>query len=279
MLLIERTPQLVSWRRALPPDRRVGFVPTMGYLHEGHTSLMDRVRARCDEMVVSIYVNPLQFGADEDLDRYPRDPEGDAAQCREHGADLLYMPPTLYPPGFCTRVQVDRLTSGLCGASRPGHFEGVTTVVARLFGLVGPHVAAFGEKDYQQLRVVEQMVEDLALGVEILPGPVVREPDGLALSSRNRYLSPDQRRRAASLSRALFAMRDSHHTQVAALRDLATRHLDVDTLDYLEVVDARSLEPLATVDRPARALVAAIVGSTRLIDNVALGPSLPSTGR
>jgi pantoate--beta-alanine ligase len=170
--------------------QRVGLVPTMGALHRGHLSLMERLRPLCDWLVVSIYVNPLQFGPTEDLSRYPRDPEGDAALCASAGVDAILMPPTLYPPGHRTRVTVSGLTEGLCGASRPGHFEGVTTVVARLFGLVLPHVAIFGEKDYQQLAVLRRMTADLALPIEVLGGALVRDHDGLALSSRNVYLGP-----------------------------------------------------------------------------------------
>jgi len=258
-----------AWRAG---GARVGFVPTMGFLHRGHASLMDLARARCDRVVVSIYVNPLQFGPTEDLDRYPRDPEGDRALCEAHAVDLVFVPATLYPPGFATRVRVDGLTAGLCGAVRPGHFEGVATVVARLFGIVPAQVAVFGEKDWQQYVVIRRMAEDLALGVEVVAGPLVRDDDGLALSSRNRYLSPAERARGLTLHRALFAMRDGHEASVPALLEAGRAVLDVDRLDYLAVVDPWTLEPLERVDRPARALVAALVGSTRLIDNVALDP-------
>ena len=251
---------------------RVGFVPTMGFLHEGHTALMDAVRPLVDRLVVSIYVNPLQFGPNEDLDRYPRDPEGDSQKCQAHGTDLLFMPTDLYPDGFRSSVAVHGLTAGLCGASRPGHFDGVTTVVCRLFNLVGCHLAAFGEKDFQQLAVIQQMVRDLAMPVEILPVPLVRDTDGLALSSRNKYLDPDQRRRALSLSGSLnrlAAEAAAGERSVAVLIERAIDRLDCDALDYLEVVDAQTLEPLSTLhDRPARALVAARYGATRLIDNV-----------
>jgi len=252
--------------------RRIGFVPTMGYLHHGHASLVDLARNHADVVVVSIYVNPLQFGPDEDLDRYPRDADGDTATCRQHGAAVVFMPPTLYSPDFRTTVRVEGLTDRLCGAHRPGHFDGVTTVVARLFGIVRPHIAVFGEKDYQQLAVIRRMSRDLALGVEIVPGPLVRDRDGIALSSRNRYLSPDERRRGLSLSRALRTMRDADEADVAALRAIGLSLLELDQLDYLEVVDADSLEPLERLDRPARALVAGTVGATRLIDGMDLEP-------
>lgn len=259
---------------------RVGFVPTMGFLHRGHTSLFDLARARCDWLVASIYVNPLQFGAGEDLSTYPRDPEGDAAKARAHGVDCLFTPPDLYDPDHSTRVRVTGLTEGLCGASRPTHFEGVTTVVARLFGVVQPHVAVFGEKDYQQLAVIRRMVRDLALPVEVLGGPLVRDEDGVALSSRNAYLSPVERRRARSLSRALFALAEAARggeRSAEALLAAARAAVDCDRLDYLELRDAVSLQPLRVVDRPARAFGAAFYGRTRLIDNVAVHPPQPAS--
>lgn len=257
------------WRRA---GEEVGFVPTMGYLHRGHVSLMALARPRCSRLVVSIYVNPLQFAPTEDLGRYPRDPEGDAAQCAGVGCDVLFMPEQLYPPGFRTTVHVRDLTARWEGAMRPDHFDGVSTVVARLFGLVQPTLAVFGEKDYQQLAVVRAMVRDLALPTEIIPGPLVRDADGLALSSRNVYLSPELRRRALSLHRALHAIRDN--TAPLAERLVLGRALiEADAIDYLAVVDADSLEPVETLapGQVARAVVAARYGQTRLLDNVAVG--------
>ena len=261
--------QCLAWRAQ---GLRVGFVPTMGFLHAGHTSLMDIARQRCDRLVVSIYVNPLQFDPGEDLAVYPRDPEGDSAKCQAHGADLLFMPSELYPSDFSTVVRVDGVSSGLCAEARPNHFQGVTTVVARLFGVVQPSLAVFGEKDYQQLAVIRRMVRDLAMPIEIVGGPLVRDRDGIALSSRNKYLGPQDRQRALSLSRALRAMRDSGLREVPALVELGRSVLDVDRLDYLEVRDAENLQPLQVVDRPARALVAAVVGKPRLLDNLALEP-------
>jgi pantoate--beta-alanine ligase len=259
----------LRWRRAsLPEGTTVGFVPTMGYLHEGHTRLMDIARPRCDALVVSNFVNPLQFGPHEDLDRYPRDPEGDAEKCERHGVDAILEARSLYPVGFQTEVRVGALGLRLCGAARPGHFSGVTTVVARLLGLVRPLFAVFGEKDYQQLLVVRRMVEDLAMNVEILSGPIVRDPDGLALSSRNRFLTADQRRRALSLPLVLRAMQDAETRDPRALEALGRSLLDVDALDYLEIVDTETLELAEDLNVPRRALVAARVGSTRLIDNV-----------
>lgn len=254
--------------------QRIGLVPTMGYLHQGHTSLMDTMRAQCDRLVVSVFVNPLQFGPTEDLSRYPRDHAGDLEKCQAHGVDAVFLPEDLYPAGFSTTVSVAGLTSRLCGASRPTHFQGVTTVVARLFGLTRCDRAIFGEKDYQQLAVLRRMTADLALPVEILPGALVRDDDGLALSSRNVFLTPALRARALSLHRALFAMQAAAaagERSAEALLALGRERVDADRLDYLELVDAASLEPLLTVDRPARALVAAFYDRTRLIDNVAVG--------
>ncbi len=258
----------------------IGFVPTMGFLHAGHTSLMDALRPHCDKLVVSIYVNPLQFAPGEDLAVYPRDPEGDTAKCKAHGVDALFMPPDLYPDGFSTHVSVNGLTDTLCGASRPDHFEGVTTVVARLMGVTRADLACFGEKDFQQLMVIRRMVRDLALPVRIVPGPLVRDDDGLALSSRNVRLTAEQRHRALSLHRALFAMSKAAKAgelNAAALIELGNSAVDCDRLDYLELVDAESLRSIDNVRGPARALVAGYYGSTRLIDNIAVGPELTWT--
>ncbi len=255
--------------------KSIGFVPTMGFLHRGHASLFDVARPRCDVLVASIYVNPLQFGPGEDLDRYPRDPTGDARTCAAHGVDVLFIPETLYPPGHQTRVGVPGLSTGLCGKDRPAHFEGVATVVARLFGLVQPTVAVFGEKDFQQLAILRRMVTDLALPISIIGGPLVRDDDGVALSSRNAYLSPDERRRARTLSQALFSVQTAvarGEQDAAKLLSAARVYLDCDALDYLEIRDAETLTAIDTVDRPARVFGAARYRGTRLIDNVALEP-------
>lgn len=275
MQVIVEPDAMQAWAREhRRPGVSIGFVPTMGFLHLGHRSLMDRLRPAVDHLVTSIYVNPLQFGPNEDLDRYPRDPEGDAATCEAAGVDVLFTPTELYPSGFSTSVSVHGLTDGLCAASRPGHMEGVATVCTRLFGLVGCTHTAFGEKDYQQLAIIRRMVTDLALGVEVVGCPLVRDEHGLALSSRNKYLSDAERARAKSLSQALVAIQAAADDErdVSKLRALGARIVDADRLDYLEIVDASSLQPLPTLsaDRPARALVAAYYGSTRLIDNVAL---------
>jgi pantoate--beta-alanine ligase len=257
----------LAWRRR---GTQVGFVPTMGYLHRGHTTLIELMRKRCEVLVVSIYVNPLQFAPNEDLARYPRDPEGDATKCAGAGCDVLFMPESLYPPDFRTTVSVRGLTARWEGAFRPTHFDGVATVVCRLFGLVQPSVAMFGEKDYQQFAVLRAMARDLAMGIEIVPGPLIRDEDGLALSSRNVYLSKEQRARALSLHRALFAMRDmtARSSQERVARGRAM--IDADSVDYLDVVDPETLDPVDTVDRPLRAIVAARYGPVRLLDNVAI---------
>ncbi|MEC9390446.1 MAG: pantoate--beta-alanine ligase [Myxococcota bacterium] len=249
---------------------RVGFVPTMGFLHEGHLSLMRLARKHCDHVVVSIYVNPLQFGPNEDLEQYPRDLEGDAAHCASAGVDSLFVPTSLYEDDHSTRVCVDELTQGLCGATRPGHFDGVTTVVARLFGIVQPDVAVFGEKDFQQLAVIRRMVRDLCMPIDIIGGPLVRDDDGLALSSRNKYLDAVSRTRALSLHRALHAIKKATTPSVAERLQLGRELLDADEVDYLAIVDPDSLRPLEVIDGPARALVAARIGTTRLIDNLGL---------
>ena len=257
----------LGWRRR---GVAVGFVPTMGYLHRGHTTLFELMRGSCEQLVASIYVNPLQFAPHEDLSRYPRDPEGDAAKCAAAGVDTLFMPENLYPPDFRTKVGVKGLTSRWEGATRPDHFDGVATVVARLFGLVQPTAAMFGEKDYQQYAVLRAMARDLAMGIEIVPGPLVRDTDGLALSSRNVYLSADERRRALSLHRALYHLRDMATPSVAERVAAAEALIEADSIDYLAVVDPETLEPLDTLDRPGRAIVAARYGRTRLLDNVAV---------
>lgn len=261
--------------------KRIAFVPTMGYLHRGHVSLLEEGRRRGDVLVLSIFVNPTQFGPKEDLSRYPRDLDGDLDKAARAGVDVAYVPDAraMYPEGFQTWVTVEALQEGLCGASRPGHFRGVATVVLKLFHAVQPHVALFGMKDYQQLQVIRRMARDLDLGVEVLGMPIVREADGLALSSRNAYLSPDERQRALALSRALAAARETFEQgerDAARLVDCAraTLHLTPGVrLDYLELRDADTLAPVdGRVSRPAVMAVAAFLGTTRLIDNQLLEP-------
>ncbi len=262
--------------------RSVGLVPTMGYLHEGHLSLLRAARAECDVVVMSLFVNPAQFGPGEDLDRYPRDEERDARLAAEAGVDLLYAPPVeeVYPPGFATHVEVTgNLTEILDGdpARRgPGHFRGVTTVVAKLFNTVQPDVAYFGQKDAQQAAIVRRMARDLDFPVRIEVLPTVREPDGLAMSSRNAYLGAEDRPRAAALSRALRAAEEGARGEsltaglAAARRELSAAGIEP---EYLEARDAEELRPVAELNgRPVLIAVAARVGGARLIDNVLIQP-------
>ena len=257
---------------------RIGYVPTMGYFHEGHRSLMRAARAGNDLVVVSAFVNPKQFAAGEDLASYPRDPDGDAAAAVAEGVDILFAPPVteIYPPGSCTTVRVSGLTDGLCGHSRPGHFDGVATVVTKLFAIVGPCRAYFGRKDAQQLAVIRQLVRDLDLPVEIVGCPLVREPDGLAMSSRNAYLDAGERRAATALSRALRAVADrvvAGERSPAPLRDLVAATVASEPtvrLDYVEVVDATTLRPVDRVESETLVALAAFVGKARLIDNVTI---------
>lgn len=257
--------------------RTIALVPTMGYLHEGHLSLLDRAVDRSDVCVMSIYVNPLQFGPREDFAEYPRDLERDARLARERGVDVLFAPADddMFPRGEpVVRVVPSRMADRLCGAFRPGHFEGVLTIVAKLFNIVQPDVAVFGRKDYQQAALIRRMVVDLDLPIEIDVAPIVREPDGLALSSRNSYLDSGERRRAArihrGLSSALEAFQDGERS-VDRLRGVARAVMEGDVgIQYIEIVDPDTLEPVAAA-RPGCVLaVAAFVGETRLIDNVIL---------
>ncbi|HLP30680.1 MAG TPA: pantoate--beta-alanine ligase [Geothrix sp.] len=260
--------------------KRIGFVPTMGFLHEGHGALIRQSAARCDATVVSIFVNPTQFGPSEDLASYPRDLERDQNLCLEAGATVLFLPEVaeIYPTGFQTHIEPGRLAEPLCGRFRPGHFRGVATVVAKLFNMVQPDLAFFGQKDFQQTVVVRRMARDLNLPVDVVVVPTVREADGLALSSRNTYLDDDARRRALCLSEGLLAAKaafEGGERNSARLLELARAPLSgVDSVQYLELVDAQNLEPFqGEVDRAVALCVAAYVGSTRLIDNVVLAPS------
>jgi pantoate--beta-alanine ligase len=263
---------VAGWRAA---GERVGLVPTMGALHEGHLALVRAARATCRRTIVSIFVNPTQFGPNADFDRYPRDLVGDVATLAAVGADLVFAPDVaeMYPQGFATAVTVSGLTEGLCGPYRPGHFAGVATVVSKLLNQAAPDAAFFGEKDFQQLQVIRRLARDLDLPVEIVGVPTVREADGLAMSSRNLYLSADERSRAAAIYRVLSA----------AARDLAAGENAADVIargkaelaragfapiDYLEIVDAATLKPIPRGAAGARVAVAAWLGRTRLIDNV-----------
>ncbi|MCU0580403.1 MAG: pantoate--beta-alanine ligase [Desulfobacterota bacterium] len=255
--------------------RTVAFVPTMGFFHPGHLQLMEYGRSRADRLVVSLFVNPLQFGPGEDFERYPRDEERDLALARGAGADVLFSPSPedLYPVHFQTHVTVEKVSRGLCGASRPGHFRGVATVVLKLFHLVQPHWAIFGLKDYQQYVVIRRMVEDLNLDLEVVGRPTVREPDGLAMSSRNVYLSPEERRSALALSASLKAARErcrSGERRAAVLLEDVVRRISGEArarLDYARIVDPETLDDTDLIRDKAVLILAAWVGKTRLIDN------------
>lgn len=255
--------------------RKIAFVPTMGYLHEGHLSLLREGRQRGDLLVLSIFVNPTQFGVGEDLDSYPRDLGRDVDLARSAGTDLIFAPEAaeMYPPGYATFVDVERLGDTLCGASRPGHFRGVTTVVSKLFMLVQPHVALFGRKDFQQLAIIQQMTRDLDLPVEIVGMPIVREADGLALSSRNVHLSPVERQQALALSDALRRARAlvrAGETSAAVVVEAARERIASEPdarVDYIQICHQTSLDEMTTITQDSRLLLAVRVGKTRLIDN------------
>jgi pantoate--beta-alanine ligase len=256
--------------------RTIGLVPTMGFLHEGHVSLMRRARTECDAVVVSIFVNPTQFGPNEDFARYPRDEEGDRSKCESEAVDILFMPTAaeMYPERPTVFVAVEGISEVLEGAVRPGHFRGVATVVAKLFNIVKPHKAFFGQKDYQQCLVIKRMVKGLDFDLEIVVLPTTREQDGLAMSSRNSYLSPGERRAAATVHRALSAAENLALTGVQEPEKLSNKMRAVlaeekaITIDYVEVADPESLEPLSTIGDNMVILVAIRLGLTRLIDNI-----------
>ena len=266
-----------DWHKA---GLRVALVPTMGALHQGHLSLVEAARARADRVVASIFVNPKQFGPNEDLSRYPRQEAKDAEMLDGAGCHVLFLPSVeeMYPEGFATNISVSGVSSGLCGDERPGHFDGVATVVTKLLNMARPDIAIFGEKDYQQLAVIRRFVTDLNMGIEIIGAPIVREADGLAMSSRNAYLTPEQRAIASALPNALALVRDqiAGGAAVSAAIDAGRRVIlaaGFDKVDYLELRDAASLAPLTALDREARLFVAARLGTTRLIDNLAVQPS------
>lgn len=272
-------------RQARAENRIIGFVPTMGALHQGHLALVARAKQECSPVIASIFVNPKQFGPKEDLAKYPRTFEADSENFSRAGVDALFAPVAadMYPDNFRTYVHVEGLSDRLEGRSRPGHFRGVTTVVLKLLEIVQPHFAYFGRKDAQQVRLISQMVRDLNLDTEIVVCPIVREADGLALSSRNAYLAADERRAAPVLHRALTTARDeladgtrdALELQSAMRRVLASEPMAA--VDYAEIVDAETFEPVVRVARPCYVLLAAFLGKTRLIDNLFIEPTGSST--
>ncbi|HEY0478679.1 MAG TPA: pantoate--beta-alanine ligase [Kofleriaceae bacterium] len=259
--------------------RRIAVVPTMGALHDGHVALLRAARGKADVVILTIFVNPTQFGPTEDLAKYPRDEAGDLARARAAGIDLAFCPEAaaMYPPGSQSFVEVRELQKPLCGASRPGHFAGVATVVTKLFHITQPHLAVFGEKDYQQLAIIRRMVRDLDFPIEIASVPIVREADGLAMSSRNAYLSAEQRRAALSLSAGLaaaeaaFAAGERRADALVAAASAPIAAAAGTRIDYVELRDADELTPVARVERQAVIALAVFVGTTRLIDNRVLG--------
>ena len=265
-------------KKARRAGKSVGFVPTMGALHEGHLSLLREGRKLGDQLVLSIFVNPTQFGPNEDLEKYPRDHEGDLKKAKGCKVDVVFYPKAkdIYPEGFQTFVNVEGLSKPLCGASRPGHFRGVATVVLKLFNIVQPHVALFGEKDFQQLKVIQRMVKDLDLPVEIKPMPIVREDDGLAMSSRNRYLSPEDRQAALAISLSLSKaqlMVDQGETNPKKIIEMVQATLEETKkikIDYVKLCNPETLEDLKTLKLPALLAIACLIGKTRLIDNCLL---------
>lgn len=265
--------------KAREEGKRIILVPTMGFLHEGHASLMREGRKLGDILVTSIFVNPTQFGANEDLSTYPRNLEGDCELARRAGVDILFVPQAadMYPAGYQTWVDVDTLTQPLCGANRPGHFRGVTTVVSKLFAITQPHVALFGKKDFQQLAVIRRMTVDLNLPVEIIGMPIIREADGLAMSSRNSYLSPDERRRALVLIHAIGAVRESYRSGETVVEELRRTALAIiesanpSSIDYIDFRHSSTLEPVEQADGETLMALAVRIGTTRLIDNCILG--------
>jgi pantoate--beta-alanine ligase len=279
MQVIRTVAGMAAWSmHARSSGQRIGLVPTMGYLHEGHLSLVRLAREQCGVVVLSIFVNPTQFLPGEDIDRYPRDFERDAALCQEAGVDVIFHPVAgeMYADDHSVMVDETRLSAGLCGASRPGHFRGVVTVVAKLLNIVQPEVAVFGQKDAQQVRVIQRLVRDLNFQVRVVVGPIIREPDGLAMSSRNKYLSPVERQDALCLRRALdraeglFAAgeRDASVLRSAMFGVIADTPSAV--VDYLEIVDDDTLEPLGRIGCRALVVMAVRIGKTRLLDNAVL---------
>lgn len=281
MELLRTNGEMYNWReKCWREGKIVGFVPTMGYLHQGHLALVEEALRRADEVVVSIFVNPTQFSPGEDLDEYPRDLERDLELCRELGVHAIFAPEVeeMYPPGFQTKVELGQLTQNLCGLYRQDFFSGVTLVVTKLFCAVRPHLAVFGEKDFQQFVVVRKLSQDLNLGVEIIPHPTVRESDGLAMSSRNIYLSKAERQSALSLSRSLKAARElvvAGEQRADVLVKKVKEMIETEPhtrIQYVQVVDEESMTDIIEVTPKAVMALAVFVGQARLIDNIRLWP-------
>jgi pantoate--beta-alanine ligase len=276
MEILKTIDEIKRLRPSLPPP--VGFVPTMGYLHEGHLALVRQARAESASVVVSIFVNPTQFGPQEDFEKYPRDPKRDLALLEKEGTDIVFMPAAgeIYPPAFDSWVEVGRIAERLEGVSRPGHFRGVATVVAKLFNIVQPDRAYFGQKDAQQLAVIKRMVADLDMNLRVIAVPTVREPDGLAMSSRNSYLNPEERKAAVVLYEALTLAQELFYggeRDAPAIRRQMTELIQKQPLaeiDYISIADAETLDELDEVKPPALVSLAVKIGKTRLIDNVVL---------
>ena len=278
---VARTPDEVrAWvREARQNGKRIALVPTMGALHAGHITLVDAARQHAEAVIVSIFVNPMQFGPKEDFSAYPRPFENDCSRCAEAGVDLIYAPTpaTMYPEGYQSHVEVEQLTQGLCGAARPTHFRGVTTVVMKLLNIAQADVAVFGEKDYQQLQALKRMALDLDHPTQILGAPIARESDGLAMSSRNVYLTADERAAAPVIVRSLRAAQaqvqaGERDPKLVVAQLVAAMTAAGGRVDYTEIVDPETLQPVATLDRPTRAIVATWFGRARLLDNMDLLP-------
>ena len=278
MQVIERIKEMQEVSSKLRQEgKSIGFVPTMGALHEGHLSLVRMARKDNDIVVVSVFVNPTQFGPNEDFEKYPRDFEGDRKKLEKENVDIVFYPHAdeMYPPNYRTYVEVEDITTRLCGAFRPGHFRGVTTVVTKLFNIVKPTKAYFGKKDYQQFKVIKRMVEDLNMDIEIIPGEIVREPDGLAMSSRNQYLSPEERKDALALYNSLQLAkeliqkgeRDPKKIKEAMVKFIKG-HRHVKKIDYVEIVDPENFLPVDEIKDGTLIALAVWVGNTRLIDNM-----------
>jgi pantoate--beta-alanine ligase len=283
MKIIESAKKMQALSESLRNQRKiVTFVPTMGYFHEGHLDLMREGRKRGDCLVISIYVNPTQFGPNEDFEQYPRDFERDHAMAEGVGVDVIFYPPTaeMYPPYYQTYVTVENVTNNLCGLSRPGHFRGVATICAKLFNLVKPHIAVFGKKDFQQLVTIKRMVQDLNMDLEVIGMPTTREQDGLAMSSRNIYLTPDERVSALSLSRSLKLAKglyEQGERDAVKMIGEVRKHIEshpYTTIDYVQICDTTTMKDVVLLDGESVLVMAVRVGKTRLIDNYVFGEPL-----